>query len=67
LILRPADEDRPACNPHVSSVIQTQEREGSNEARGLARVHLQSCPPEQAAELHDIGRDDLAIGRGAGG
>jgi hypothetical protein len=66
-ILRPADEDGTPCNPHVASIIQTQKREGPNEARGLARVHIQSRPPEKPPELHDVGRDSLGIGGPAAG
>jgi hypothetical protein len=54
LILPPPYKDRPARNPHVPWIIQTDESQSSEEGCSLARIHVQPSPPQEPPEFHNI-------------
>jgi hypothetical protein len=62
LILRAAYEDGSACNPYIAPVTQAEQGESPKEGRRLPRVHVQSDPTQQPAELHDVGGHSRAVG-----
>ena len=58
-ILSTSNEDRPACNPDPIPRVETDEVESAKERGGLAGVHIEPCPPQYPAELHDVSRQML--------
>ena len=62
-ILGAAYEDGAARNPHIAPSTQTEKDERPKEGRRLPRVHVQTDPTQQPAELHDVGGQGSAVGR----
>jgi hypothetical protein len=59
-ILSSSNEDRAACHPDPIPRIEPDEVERAKECGGLAGVHIEPCPPQYPAELHDVGRQMFA-------